>query len=207
MQLITDERKQAMENTFLPLLFRMKYINRWSLMYNTQIEDLMQHSMECAFITHYLAVIGNRYYGKKYDIDKMTVCAMFHDTTEVLTGDLPTPVKYFNNDIRNVYKKIEKAASEKLLGHIPEDLRMDFEPYLTESRLLEDERKLVKVSDKLCAYIKCIKELDAGNKEFQRAYMQIRNELENIDSDELRYFLDYCMPAFSLSLDDLKGML
>lgn len=196
-----------MENTFLPLIFRMKYINRWSLMFNTQKEDLMQHTAECAFITHYLAIVGNSCFGKSYDVNKLAVCALFHDTAEVLTGDLPTPVKYFNEDMRNIYKQIEKTASEKLREHLPKDLREDYSAYLDEAHLSDEERKILKISDKLCAYIKCIYELNAGNNEFQPAYTRLRKEIESIDSEELKYFLDNCLDAFSFSLDDLKGTL
>ena len=196
-----------MENTFLPLIFRMKHITRWSLMHNTQPENLMQHTIECAFITNYLAIIGNGYFGKNYDVNKLTVCALFHDITEVLTGDLPTPIKYFNEDMRNIYKQIEKTASEKLKQHLPKDLTKDFAPYIDHDNLTAEEKKLIKISDKLCAYIKCIHELNAGNKEFQPAYSSIRSNLESIESEELQYFLDNCLAAFSLSLDDLKGTL
>ena len=196
-----------MENTFLPLIFRMKHIRRWGLMHNTQNEDLLQHTAECAFIVHYLAIIGNRCFGKKYDVDKLTVCALFHDTTEVFTGDLPTPVKYFNKDMRNVYGQIEHAASEKLKDNLPPDLRSDYAVYLDENNLSDDERKLIKIADKLCAYIKCVSELNAGNKEFQSAFAAIQKQIENFESEELKYFLDNCLAAFSLSLDELKGTL
>ena len=176
-------------------------------MHNTQNEDLLQHTVECAFIAHYLAIIGNRYFGKKYDVDKLTVCALFHDTAEVFTGDLPTPVKYFNNDMRNVYRQIEHAASEKLKDNLPPDLRSDYAVYLDENNLSDDERKLIKIADKLCAYIKCISELNAGNNEFQSAYIATQRQIENFKSDELKYFLDNCLASFSLSLDELKGTL
>ena len=196
-----------MKNTFLPLIFRMKHIRRWGLMHNTQNEDLLQHTVECAFIVNYLAIVGNRYFGKAYDVDKLTVCALFHDTAEVFTGDLPTPVKYFNNDMRNVYGQIEKAASEKLKKNLPPDLRPDYDIYLDENNLSDDERKLIKIADKLCAYIKCVSELNAGNKEFQSAFATIQKQIENIESEELNYFLDNCLASFSLSLDELKGTL
>ena len=196
-----------MENTFLPLIFRMKHINRWSLMYNTQQEDLMQHTMECAFITNYLTIIGNRYFGKNYDVNKLTVCALFHDITEVLTGDMPTPVKNFNDEIRNIYKQIEKTAAERLKSHLPRDLINDYNVYLDGSKLSDEERKVIKISDKLCALIKCIQEINAGNKEFITAYNGIQRDLENIESDELKYFLEHCLASFSLSLDDIKGTL
>ena len=196
-----------MENTFLPLIFRMKHIRRWGLMHNTQNEDLLQHTAECAFIVNYLAIVGNRYFRKTYDVNKLTVCALFHDTAEVFTGDLPTPVKYFNDDMRNVYKQIEHAASEKLKDNLPPGLRPDYDVYLDADGLSDDERKLIKIADKLCAYIKCISELNAGNKEFGYAYTTIKMQMEDTKSEELKYFLDNCLESFSLSLDELKGTL
>jgi len=196
-----------MENTFLPLIFRMKHINRWSLMHNTQQEDLMQHTIECAFIANYLATIGNCYFGKNHDINKLTVCAMFHDITEVLTGDLPTPIKYFNNDIKNIYSQIEDMATEKLKKHLPADIVPYYDNYLNKAKLSVEEGMLIKAADKLCAYIKCIHELNAGNKEFQHAYARTKAVLKSYDCEELRYFLDNCVDAFSFSLYDLKGTL
>jgi len=196
-----------MENTFLPLIFRMKHIQRWGLMHNTQQENLMQHTVECAFITNYLAIIGNRYFKKNHDVNKLTTCALFHDITEVLTGDLPTPVKYFNDDIKTIYGQIEAMAAEKLKKHLPSDLLDDYAAYLDKANLTDEELKLLKIADKLCAYIKCIHELNAGNKEFHSAYCKIQSEMNAIESEELRYFIDNCLAAFSLSLHDLKGTL
>ncbi len=196
-----------MDNTFLPLIFRMRYINRWSLMFNTEQEDLMQHTAECAFLVHFLATIGNRCFEKQYDADKLAVCALFHDAPEVLTGDLPTPVKYYNDEMKTIYKQIEKSAADKLKNHLPQELRADYAAYLHASELTPGEKKLLKCADKLCAYIKCIYELNAGNKEFQHAYAAIGKEIGAIQSDELQYFLAHCLPAFSLTLDDLQGTL
>ena len=196
-----------MDNTFLPLIFRMRYINRWSLMFNTEQEDLMQHTAECAFLVHFLAPIGNRCFEKQYDADKLAVCALFHDAPEVLTGDLPTPVKYYNDEMKTIYKQIEKSAADKLKNHLPQELRADYAAYLHASELTPGEKKLLKCADKLCAYIKCIYELNAGNKEFQHAYAAIGKEIGAIQSDELQYFLVHCLPAFSLTLDDLQGTL
>ena len=196
-----------MDNTFLPLIFRMRYINRWSLMFNTEQEDLMQHTAECAFLVHFLATIGNRCFEKQYDADKLAVCALFHDAPEVLTGDLPTPVKYYNDEMKTIYKQIEKNAADKLKNHLPQELRADYAAYLHASELTPGEKKLLKCADKLCAYIKCIFELNAGNKEFQHAYAAIGKEIGAIQSDELQYFLVHCLPAFSLTLDDLQGTL
>ena len=194
-----------MGNTFIPLIFRMKYINRWGLKFNTQTENVMQHTAECAFITHFLAIIGNRYFGKSYNADKLAVCALYHDATEVLTGDLPTPIKYFNDDMEKIYKQIEYAASEKILEHLPQDLQTDYAAYFDGTALTDEERKLLKISDLLCAYIKCIHELNTGNNEFRLAYEDIRNQIENIDNRELKYFLENCLTAFSQPLDDLKA--
>ena len=196
-----------MDNTFLPLIFRMRYINRWSLMFNTEQEDLMQHTAECAFLVHFLATIGNRCFEKQYDADKLAVCALFHDAPEVLTGDLPTPVKYYNDEMKTIYKQIEKNAADKLKHHLPQEFRADYAAYLHASELTPGEKKLLKCADKLCAYIKCIYELNAGNKEFQHAYAAIGKEIGAIQSDELQYFLVHCLPAFSLTLDDLQGTL
>lgn len=196
-----------MDNTFLPLIFRMRYINRWSLMFNTEQEDLMQHTAECAFLVHFLATIGNRCFEKQYDADKLAVCALFHDAPEVLTGDLPTPVKYYNDEMKTIYKQIEKNAADKLKNHLPQELRAYYAAYLHASELTPGEKKLLKCADKLCAYIKCIYELNAGNKEFQHAYAAIGKEIGAIQSDELQYFLVHCLPAFSLTLDDLQGTL
>ena len=196
-----------MDNTFLPLIFRMRYINRWSLMFNTEQEDLMQHTAECAFLVHFLATIGNRCFEKQYDADRLAVCALFHDAPEVLTGDLPTPVKYYNDEMKTIYKQIEKNAADKLKNHLPQELRADYAAYLHASELTPGEKKLLKCADKLCAYIKCIYELNAGNKEFQHAYAAIGKEIGAIQSDELQYFLVHCLPAFSLTLDDLQGTL
>ena len=194
-----------MQNTFVPLIFRLKYINRWGLKFNTQNENVMQHTAECAFIAHFLALVGNRYFGKSYNADKLAVCAMYHDATEVYTGDLPTPIKYFNDDMEKIYKQIEQSASEKILQHLPPDLRTDYAAYLDGTALSDDEKNLLKISDRLCAYIKCIHEINMGNNEFRLAYNEIREYIEKIDSQELKYFMDNCLAAFSQPLDDLKA--
>jgi len=196
-----------MDNTFLPLIFRLKHIKRWSLMRNTQDEDLMQHTAEVAFAVNYLAVAGNNYFNKSWDVNKLTTYAMFHDITEVLTGDLPTPIKYFSNDMRDVYKQIEAVAADKLAERIPEKMRSAYTGYVNGSNLSTGEKVLLKAADKLCAYIKCVLELKTGNKEFAHAKDIIRKQIDKIDCDELKWFIDNCMAAFEMSLDELKGML
>lgn len=194
-------------STFLPLIFRMKHIRRWSLMHNTQEEDLMQHTVETAFITHYLAQIGNACFGKDYDADRLAVYALYHDVAEVFTGDLPTPIKYFNDDMRATYKQIEETAIEKLEGSLPEELRAGYSAYLEGEGLSAEERALLKTADKLCAYIKCKKEIDAGNREFEPACKAIEDQLDEADGEELRYFRKNCLDLFALSLDELEGTL
>jgi len=196
-----------MTNTFLALIFRMRHINRWGLMHNTQTESLMQHTTECALIAHTLALTGNRLYGKAYDADKLAVYALFHDVTEVLTGDLPTPVKYYNEDMRKTYKDIEQTAAEALLAHLPDFLKDDYTAYLHGDGLEAEEKKLLKAADKLCAYIKCVTELQAGNREFAAAHEAIGRELAKADAPEVTYFMAHCMEAFARSLDELKGTL
>jgi len=192
-------------NTFIPLIFRLKYINRWGLKFNTQTENVMQHTAECAFIAHFLAIIGNRYFGKNYNADRLAVCALYHDATEVYTGDLPTPIKYFNDDMANIYKQIEQAASEKIMQHLPADLQNEYASYLSASSLTDQERNLLKISDLLCAYIKCIHEINTGNNEFRLAHEEIRKRIDEIQNQELDYFIRNCLAAFSNPLDDLKA--
>lgn len=194
-------------NTFLPLIFRMKYIRRWSLMHNTQEEDLMHHTVEVAFVANYLACVGNTFFERDFDVDKITVCALYHDVAEVFTGDLPTPIKHFNEDMRNTYQQIEKTALEKLKSSLPVELQAGYGEYLEGSCLAADERELLKIADKLCAYIKCAKEINAGNREFEPAYKAIQKQLDDIESAELAYFLEHCLELFTLSLDDLEGTL
>ena len=191
------------------MLFRMRHISRWSLMFNTQQENLMQHTVECAFITHFLAIAGNCYFGKNYDAEKLCAYALFHDVSEVLTGDLPTPVKYFNEDIKSAYKDIEKIACERLLSHLPLEMRKVYATYFDNDNLNGEEKRLIKIADKLCAYIKCLTESNASNKEFEAARTSIYKQLGIMagQNEELSYFMENCLDSFTLSLDNLKGAL
>ena len=196
-----------MEGAFLAMLFRMKYINRWGLMRNSQTENLSQHTLECAFLAHYLASVGNTHFGKNYNAEKIAVYAMFHDCAEILTGDLPTPVKYHSGQMKSTYAEIEKIASEKLLTYLPNDMESVYSDYIMGENLDADSKKLIKQADKLCAYIKCIEEINTGNKEFSAAFASIQTELEKSTGPELKFFIEKCLPSFSLSLDELKGTL
>ena len=193
-----------MKNTFLAMLFRMKYINRWSLMFNTRTESLSVHTAECALTTHFLCSIGNTYFNKNYDIHKLTTYALYHDATEILTGDLPTPIKYYNSDIKLAYKNIEAMASTKLLSALPDELKEVYQKYFVQSTLTNEELSIIKAADKVCAYIKCLTEINSGNKEFTKAYHTLKETVYNYPCEELKYFLDNHIEAFSMSLDELK---
>ena len=194
-------------NPFLAMIFRMKYISRWSLMFNRQSENLSEHTLECAFITHLLAVIGNKYFNGNYNPDKLVVYALFHDASEILTGDLPTPVKYYNEELKTSYKELEKTAAKKLLDYLPSDLQVEYQDFLLSDGLCDDERLLLKTADKFCAYIKAQQEVLSGNKEFIAAANKIKADLDKSNSPESSFFTTHCLPAFFMSLDDLKGVL
>ncbi|MGN0499476.1 MAG: 5'-deoxynucleotidase [Acutalibacteraceae bacterium] len=188
-------------NTFYAMLSRMKYINRWGLMNSTRQENLSEHSLETAIIAHALAVIGNKRLGKSIDANSVAVAAIFHDCSEIITGDMPTPIKYYNNQIKQAYKEIESAAADKLLSRLPEDLREEYEPIFNEEENLLLHR-YVKAADKLSALIKCIEELKMGNEEFATAKQSITKALEKMELDEIKIFMDEFLPAYSLTLDE-----
>ncbi len=190
-------------HSFFAFVFRQKYITRWALMRNISLESLSQHSAEVAVLAHALALIGNRIFEKSYDPDHIASIALFHDVPEVITGDLPTPVKYFSREIKHNYKQLEDTAIDTLLARLPEPLRADYEELLREP---EDEntRLLVKAADKLAAYIKCLEEEKGGNSEFRSAAQTIRTALDAMPCPELKYFMDECLPAFSMTLDEIS---
>ena len=159
-----------MSHHFFPMISRMKYINRWGLMRNTQPENIQEHSHQVAVLAHALAVIQNKHYGGRVDPGAVAVAALYHDASEILTGDMPTPIKYDNPDIRDAYKQVEAVAEQKLLSMLPADLRPDYARVIT---ITDPEiRDLVKAADKLSAYLKCVEELKAGNNEFKKAKEQ-----------------------------------
>ena len=191
-----------MPYNFFLMIARMKYINRWGLMRNTQAENIQEHSHMVAVLAHALAVIQNRYYGGQVDPGAVAVAALYHDASEILTGDMPTPIKYDNPDIQTAYKEIEAVAERKLLSMLPEDLRGDFEAAVT---IPDPEvRALVKAADKLSAYLKCVEELKAGNTEFKKAKEQTYAALCQNPIPALRYFMDHFLEGFELTLDELN---
>src|SRR5687767_10346543 len=177
-------------------LARMKFIRRWGLMHNTYPENIQEHSLRVAMIGHALAVIRNRLYGGAVSPERVALLALYHDTAEVLTGDLPAPVKYFNPEIKRAYGTIEAAASEKLLEMVPPELREDYRPLFLHDGAEAAHAELVKAADKLSAYLKCLEELSAGNQEFAKAEKTLRASVEAVDLPEVRYFLEQFVPSF-----------
>ena len=188
-----------MKNNYYSMLFRMKYINRWALMRNLRPETLSEHSLETAFIAHSLAIIAKRRFNVDINPDRVAVTALFHDTAEVITGDLPTPVKYYNDDIKSAYKSIEAAAEDKLLELIPEDLREDFIPLYRPDEITEI---YVKAADKFSALIKCREELSLGNKEFSAAAKSAEKAIKSLKLPAADVFLKEFVPAFESALDE-----
>ena len=167
-----------MAYNFFPMISRMRYINRWGLMRNTRLENIQEHSHQVAVLAHALAVIENRYFGGQIDPGAVAVAALYHDASEILTGDMPTPIKYDNPAIRSAYKDVERVAAAKLLEMLPPELRQAYVPVLTE--VDGEVERLVKAADKLSAHIKCLEELKAGNAEFRDAAAQTRAALERL---------------------------
>ena len=191
-----------MSYNFFAYLSRMRYITRWSLMRNALDENIQEHSHMVAVLAHALGVIRRDVFHVPCNPDEAATVALFHDSAEILTGDLPTPIKYHSNEIRDAYKEVEALACRKLLATLPEELRGAYEPLLageTEARVHD----LVKAADKLSAYIKCIEERKAGNNEFLSAEAQTRKLLEESHMPEVDYFLEHFIPAFELNLDEL----
>ena len=191
-----------MAYNFFPMISRMRYINRWGLMRNTRLENIQEHSHQVAVLAHALAVIQNKYYGGQVDPGQVALAAIYHDASEILTGDMPTPIKYDNPDIQNAYKQVEAVAERKLLSMLPEDLRGDFEDVIT---IPDPEiHALVKAADKLSAYLKCVEELKAGNTEFKKAKEQTYAALCQNPIPALQYFMEHFLEGFELTLDELN---
>ena len=187
---------------FFAFLNRMKYIRRWSLMRSVREENIMEHSQQVSVIAHALALISNKIYGGSVDVGKTVLLAQYHEVGEVITGDLPTPIKYFNLEIKNAYKDLEKDASEKLLNMLPDTLKEEYREYVLPDETTV-EYKLVKAADRLSAYLKCVEEVKAGNSEFKKARASIGAELKSLKRPEVDYYLKEFAPAFELSLDEL----
>lgn len=188
---------------FFAFISRMKYITRWGLMRNTQPENIQEHSLQVAIIAHALALINNKFYNGKINADRIAVLAMFHDCNEIMTGDLPTPVKYFNPEISQAYKNIENVSKNKLLSMLPKELTESYSSILFHEEQDSQYWGLVKAADRIAAYIKCIEEVTAGNKEFKKASETILKTIQELKMPEVEYFMDHFMQSFSLTLDEL----
>ena len=189
-----------MPSPFYAMLSRMKHIDRWSLMRNTRRENLCEHSQDVAVIAHALAVLTNTRFGGNVNVSECVLTALYHDASEILTGDLPTPVKYDNPAIRTAYKQLEAVACEKLLSMLPSDLQQSYKPYFTESDT--EEARIVKAADKIAALIKCVEELAQGNGEFSAAKTATEQAVRDMHLPAADCFLDEFLPAFSLTLDE-----
>ncbi|MBO5509629.1 MAG: 5'-deoxynucleotidase [Lachnospiraceae bacterium] len=195
-----------MDMNFFATVSRMKYIERWALMRNTIPENLSEHSLEVSMIAHALCTIGNVRYGRKLDANKAAVIGMYHDASEIITGDMPTPIKYHDNALKQAYKQIEVEANKRLLMNLPEDLRAEYEHILFKDENEQYEWKLIKAADKLSALIKCIEEEKTGNKEFVKAKETTEKNIVSMMEElpEVRDFFDEFLPAYYKTLDELN---
>ena len=193
-----------MQSNFFAMMARMKYIERWALMKNSEVENISEHSMEVAMLSHALAVIGNARFQKKMNVEKAALIGLYHDCTEILTGDMPTPIKYYSKEIEKAFKEIEDKASVKLLEMLPEDMQ----PYY-ESLFFQEEEdaylwKIKKAADKLSALIKCIKEEKSGNTEFVSAKKSLEQSIHEMELEEVEVFMNEFLPSYYKTLDEMR---
>ncbi|MCG8667773.1 MAG: 5'-deoxynucleotidase [Pseudomonadales bacterium] len=188
---------------FYAYVSKLKYILRWGLKRNVENENVKEHSFDVSMIAHALAIIRNTYFEGDIDANKVAIMALYHDATEVLTGDLPGPIKYFNPSIAEAYKAVEKAAEEKLIVMLPEELQEHYRPLLDYSSESKEYALLVKAADIIAAYLKCLHEVDSGNHEFGVAKQRVESMLAELTLPEVDYFMDKFVPSFRLTLDEL----
>lgn len=194
--------KESMKkNHFYAMLSRMKYINRWGLMRNTRNENLCEHSLEVAYVAHALGIINNEIFGGDINAERLAVLGMYHDVTEIITGDMPTPIKYYNPLIRDAYKEVEQVAEEQMLSGISPDIRERYRGVLLETKEEAELWKYVKAADKISAYIKCIEEKKTGNRDFEDAEVTIYNAINDMGLPEVDYFMKEYIPAYMLTID------
>jgi 5'-deoxynucleotidase len=188
---------------FFAYLARMKFIQRWGLMRNTRPENIQEHSLQVAMIAHALALIKNKLFNGQVDPARVAVLALYHDVSEVITGDLATPIKYFNPKIKTAYNEIEEVAGQKLFNMLPEQFKADYYSLFFSADEDHENWTLVKAADKISAYLKCVEELKAGNQEFSKAKRAIKTEIVRLNLPEVEYFMEKYVPSFSLTLDEL----
>ncbi len=193
-----------MEHHFFAYISRMKLIQRWGLMRNTMPENDMEHALQAAMVAHAMAILGNVRYQRAYNAEYVMALAMYHDACEVITGDLPTPIKHHNPAIKSEYGKLEAMAAEKLLTMLPEDVRAAYRPLIDHDETTPEWR-LVKAADRICAYIKCLEEKKSGNLEFEQARKTVKKTIDRIDLPEVQDFMAEFVPGFSLTLDEISG--
>ncbi len=191
------------KSNFFAFISRMKYINRWGLMRSTKEENVSEHSLDVAVIAHALAMIQKINLNKNINVEKVALYAIYHDASEIFTGDLPTPVKYNNSKIKTAYKDVEKAASERLLKMLPEEFQIEYESVLLPKEEDMQIWKTIKAADKISAYIKCIEEEKSGNKEFIKAKQTILQEIINMDRQDVNIFIEKFMDGYNLTLDEM----
>ena len=189
---------------FFAHLARMKLIQRWPLMRCVSNENISEHSLQVAFVAHALALIKNKKFGGELNPERIALLGMFHDCSEVITGDMPTPIKYFNPAIAEEYKKIELAAEQKLLSMLPEEFHDDYAPLVDSEQINQEDYAIVKQVDSLCAYLKCLEELNVGNHEFAKAKANIEHNLQKRSTPEMEYFLATFVDSFNLTLDEIS---
>ena len=192
------------DNQFFAMMSRMKYINRWGLMRNTRTENICEHSLDVAMIAHALGVINNVYFEGNLDANRLALMGMYHDATEIITGDMPTPVKYYNPLIRSAYKEVESIAKDELLSGMPAEMRPYYDPIMQDTEAEAVLWLYVKAADKMSAYIKCLEEERMGNQDFSKAAESTRKAIEDMKLPEADYFLAQFIPAYLLTLDESK---
>lgn len=194
-----------MKSHFYAYISKLRWLQRWGLKRNTVNENVMEHSWEVATISHALALIKNKHFGGQLDVNAIVVAALYHDCSEVITGDMPSPIKYHSAEITHTYKSIERQAEYELLKLLPEELKADYQSVIIEEQLPEQHRAIIKAADTISAYLKCQMELAAGNNEFSSAATSIKKRLAELDSPEAGYFMEVFAPSYVLTLDELMS--
>lgn len=191
-------------HSFFAMMARMKYIERWALMRNSRQENISEHSLEVAMLAHGLAIISNERCGGHLNVEQIALMGLYHDANEIITGDMPTPVKYYDKNIKNAYKRVEDVASQTLIDKLPDYMKKYYDPVFFQRESTKEEWKIVKAADKLSALIKCMEELRSGNQEFETAQETTKQALMDMRMKEVDIFMKEFLPAYDLTLDELQ---